>query len=87
MYVCRGLWSSIFLFCLKIFFFPTSCGIQFSHLRLLDLQVPNEWSTMVGFPVQQSFEPGWESEINFWAPGILKIVYSGPPEERRKLFK
>ncbi|KAK3204717.1 hypothetical protein Dsin_018763, partial [Dipteronia sinensis] len=37
--------------------------------------------------VPSSVLPGWESEINFWAPGILKIVYSGPPEERRKLFK
>nr|XP_034930331.1 chromatin structure-remodeling complex protein SYD-like isoform X4 [Populus alba] len=37
--------------------------------------------------VPSSVLPGWETEINFWAPGILKIVYSGPPEERRKLFK
>ncbi|KAL3529839.1 hypothetical protein ACH5RR_009161, partial [Cinchona calisaya] len=37
--------------------------------------------------VPSSVLPGWESEINFWAPGIHKIVYSGPPEERRKLFK
>ncbi|KAJ0092543.1 hypothetical protein Patl1_25558 [Pistacia atlantica] len=37
--------------------------------------------------VPSSVLPGWDSEINFWAPGILKIVYSGPPEERRKLFK
>ncbi|CAK7332877.1 unnamed protein product [Dovyalis caffra] len=37
--------------------------------------------------VPSSVLPGWESEISFWAPGIHKIVYSGPPEERRKLFK
>uniref|UniRef100_A0A6N2MW57 Chromatin structure-remodeling complex protein SYD n=1 Tax=Salix viminalis TaxID=40686 RepID=A0A6N2MW57_SALVM len=37
--------------------------------------------------VPSSVLPGWESEINFWATGIQKIVYSGPPEERRKLFK
>lgn len=37
--------------------------------------------------VPSSVLPGWESEINFWAPSIHKIVYSGPPEERRKLFK
>ncbi|KAL6966430.1 hypothetical protein U1Q18_032209 [Sarracenia purpurea var. burkii] len=37
--------------------------------------------------VPSSVLPGWESEINFWAPGINKIVYSGPPEERRRLFK
>ncbi|KAJ1395171.1 SNF2-related, N-terminal domain [Sesbania bispinosa] len=36
-----------------------------------------------GFPVL----PGWDSEINFWAPGVHKIVYAGPPEERRRLFK
>ncbi|KAA8528106.1 hypothetical protein F0562_035025 [Nyssa sinensis] len=37
--------------------------------------------------VPSSVLPGWESEINFWAPGVHKIVYSGPPEERRRLFK
>ncbi|XP_052312587.1 chromatin structure-remodeling complex protein SYD isoform X19 [Populus trichocarpa] len=37
--------------------------------------------------VPSSVLPGWETEINFWAPGIHKIVYSGPPEERRRLFK
>ncbi|XP_038899000.1 LOW QUALITY PROTEIN: chromatin structure-remodeling complex protein SYD [Benincasa hispida] len=37
--------------------------------------------------VPSSVLPGWESEINFWAPSVLKIVYSGPPEERRRLFK
>ncbi|XP_022723174.1 chromatin structure-remodeling complex protein SYD-like isoform X3 [Durio zibethinus] len=37
--------------------------------------------------VPSSVLPGWESEINFWAPEILKIVYAGPPEERRRLFK
>ncbi|KAL9401079.1 hypothetical protein Peur_004928 [Populus x canadensis] len=37
--------------------------------------------------VPSSVLPGWETEINFWAPGILRIVYSGPPEERRRLFK
>ncbi|KAJ6351680.1 hypothetical protein OIU78_007557, partial [Salix suchowensis] len=37
--------------------------------------------------VPSSVLPGWETEINCWAPGILKIVYSGPPEERRRLFK
>ncbi|KAK9075578.1 hypothetical protein SSX86_003903 [Deinandra increscens subsp. villosa] len=37
--------------------------------------------------VPSSVLPGWESEINFWAPSMNKIVYSGPPEERRKLFK
>ncbi|CAI9106540.1 OLC1v1005724C1 [Oldenlandia corymbosa var. corymbosa] len=37
--------------------------------------------------VPSSVLPGWESEINFWAPSIQKIVYSGPPEERRRLFK
>ncbi|XP_065863549.1 chromatin structure-remodeling complex protein SYD isoform X2 [Euphorbia lathyris] len=37
--------------------------------------------------VPSSVLPGWETEINFWAPSIHKIVYSGPPEERRKLFK
>ncbi|XP_039058330.1 chromatin structure-remodeling complex protein SYD-like [Hibiscus syriacus] len=37
--------------------------------------------------VPSSVLPGWESEINFWAPEIHKIVYSGTPEERRRLFK
>ncbi|PPS10447.1 hypothetical protein GOBAR_AA10194 [Gossypium barbadense] len=37
--------------------------------------------------VPSSVLPGWESEINFWAPEIHKIVYAGPPEERRRLFK
>ena len=37
--------------------------------------------------VPSSVLPGWESEINFWAPGINKIAYSGPPEERRRMFK
>ncbi|BBG93235.1 P-loop containing nucleoside triphosphate hydrolases superfamily protein [Prunus dulcis] len=37
--------------------------------------------------VPSSVLPGWESEINFWAPSILGIVYAGPPEERRRLFK
>ncbi|XP_019437490.1 PREDICTED: chromatin structure-remodeling complex protein SYD-like isoform X2 [Lupinus angustifolius] len=37
--------------------------------------------------VPSSVLPGWESEINFWAPSVNKIVYSGPPEERRRLFK
>ncbi|KAF3796912.1 Chromatin structure-remodeling complex protein [Nymphaea thermarum] len=37
--------------------------------------------------VPSSVLAGWDSEINFWAPSISKIVYSGPPEERRKLFK
>ncbi|XP_042516714.1 chromatin structure-remodeling complex protein SYD-like isoform X2 [Macadamia integrifolia] len=37
--------------------------------------------------VPSSVLPGWESEINFWAPGISKIAYAGPPEERRRLFK
>ncbi|MED6205469.1 hypothetical protein PIB30_018071 [Stylosanthes scabra] len=37
--------------------------------------------------VPSSVLPGWDSEINFWAPGIHKIVYAGPPEERRRLFK
>lgn len=37
--------------------------------------------------VPSSVLPGWESEINFWAPSIHRIVYSGPPEERRRLFK
>ncbi|XP_007035456.2 PREDICTED: chromatin structure-remodeling complex protein SYD isoform X1 [Theobroma cacao] len=37
--------------------------------------------------VPSSVLPGWESEINFWAPEINKIVYAGPPEERRRLFK
>ncbi|XP_040374993.1 chromatin structure-remodeling complex protein SYD isoform X7 [Rosa chinensis] len=37
--------------------------------------------------VPSSVLPGWETEINFWAPTINRIVYSGPPEERRRLFK
>ncbi|XP_050373563.1 chromatin structure-remodeling complex protein SYD [Argentina anserina] len=37
--------------------------------------------------VPSSVLPGWESEINFWAPTINRIVYSGSPEERRRLFK
>ncbi|KAJ7955032.1 chromatin structure-remodeling complex protein SYD-like [Quillaja saponaria] len=37
--------------------------------------------------VPSSVLPGWESEINFWAPSIHKIVYAGPPEGRRRLFK
>ncbi|XP_065042149.1 uncharacterized protein LOC135675684 isoform X3 [Musa acuminata AAA Group] len=37
--------------------------------------------------VPSSVLPGWESEMSFWAPGINKIAYSGPPEERRRLFK
>ncbi|KAK4787237.1 hypothetical protein SAY86_011070 [Trapa natans] len=37
--------------------------------------------------VPSSVLPGWESEINFWAPAVHKIVYAGPPEERRRLFK
>ncbi|KAK7387852.1 hypothetical protein VNO78_22648 [Psophocarpus tetragonolobus] len=37
--------------------------------------------------VPSSVLPGWDSEINFWAPSVHKIVYAGPPEERRRLFK
>ncbi|XP_077236040.1 uncharacterized protein LOC143877723 [Tasmannia lanceolata] len=37
--------------------------------------------------VPSSVLPGWESEISLWAPGINKISYAGPPEERRRLFK
>ncbi|XP_048132070.1 chromatin structure-remodeling complex protein SYD isoform X3 [Rhodamnia argentea] len=37
--------------------------------------------------VPSSVLPGWESEIKFWAPGVLQIVYAGSPEERRRLFK
>ncbi|KAL1334751.1 hypothetical protein AAHE18_11G199900 [Arachis hypogaea] len=37
--------------------------------------------------VPSSVLPGWDSEISFWAPVIHKIVYAGPPEERRRLFK
>lgn len=37
--------------------------------------------------VPSSVLPGWASEISFWAPSINAITYSGPPEERRKLFK
>ncbi|XP_031392371.1 chromatin structure-remodeling complex protein SYD isoform X3 [Punica granatum] len=37
--------------------------------------------------VPSSVLPGWESEINFWAPAVHKIVYAGQPEERRRLFK
>ncbi|XP_019102916.2 uncharacterized protein LOC104883506 isoform X5 [Beta vulgaris subsp. vulgaris] len=37
--------------------------------------------------VPSSVLPGWEQEMSFWAPGINKIVYAGPPEERRRLFK
>ncbi|XP_058199382.1 chromatin structure-remodeling complex protein SYD-like [Rhododendron vialii] len=37
--------------------------------------------------VPSSVLPGWETEINFWAPSINRIVYSGTPEERRRLFK
>ncbi|XP_021727762.1 chromatin structure-remodeling complex protein SYD-like isoform X8 [Chenopodium quinoa] len=37
--------------------------------------------------VPSSVLPGWEQEMNLWAPGINKIVYAGPPEERRRLFK
>ncbi|KAF8401562.1 hypothetical protein HHK36_012504 [Tetracentron sinense] len=34
--------------------------------------------------VPSSVLPGWDSEISFWAPGINKISYAGPPEERRR---
>ncbi|KAG1334177.1 chromatin structure-remodeling complex protein SYD-like [Cocos nucifera] len=37
--------------------------------------------------VPSSVLSGWESEMSFWAPGINKIAYAGPPEERRRLFK
>ncbi|CAI8610581.1 unnamed protein product [Vicia faba] len=37
--------------------------------------------------VPSSVLPGWESEINFWAPSIHQIVYAGSPDERRRLFK
>ncbi|XP_057546267.1 chromatin structure-remodeling complex protein SYD-like isoform X3 [Amaranthus tricolor] len=37
--------------------------------------------------VPSSVLPGWEHELSFWAPDINKIVYAGPPEERRRLFK
>ncbi|XP_074271286.1 chromatin structure-remodeling complex protein SYD-like [Silene latifolia] len=37
--------------------------------------------------VPSSVLPGWEREMSFWAPGINKIIYAGPPEERRRLFK
>ncbi|KAJ4954461.1 hypothetical protein NE237_011244 [Protea cynaroides] len=37
--------------------------------------------------VPSSVLSGWESEISTWAPGINKIAYAGPPEERRRLFK
>ncbi|PKA57845.1 Chromatin structure-remodeling complex protein SYD [Apostasia shenzhenica] len=37
--------------------------------------------------VPSSVLPGWASEISFWSPCINAIAYTGPPEERRKLFK
>ncbi|XP_042420357.1 chromatin structure-remodeling complex protein SYD-like isoform X1 [Zingiber officinale] len=37
--------------------------------------------------VPSSVLPGWVTEMSFWAPGINKISYCGPPEERRRLFK
>lgn len=37
--------------------------------------------------VPSSVLPGWESELSFWSPKVHKIVYAGPPEERRRLFK
>ncbi|CAM8911859.1 unnamed protein product [Rhodiola kirilowii] len=37
--------------------------------------------------VPSSVLPGWDSELNFWARGVKKIVYAGPAEERRRLFK
>ncbi|XP_068659426.1 chromatin structure-remodeling complex protein SYD-like [Aristolochia californica] len=37
--------------------------------------------------VPSSVLPGWDSEISFWARGVNKITYAGPPEERRRLFK
>ncbi|KAI4371414.1 hypothetical protein MLD38_019653 [Melastoma candidum] len=37
--------------------------------------------------VPSSVLPGWDSEISFWSPAVHKIVYAGPPEERRRLFK
>lgn len=37
--------------------------------------------------VPSSVLPGWEQEMTLWAPAINKIVYAGPPEERRRLFK
>ena len=29
----------------------------------------------------------WVNELNRWAPSMLKVVYKGPPEERRRLYK
>ncbi|XP_058108290.1 chromatin structure-remodeling complex protein SYD-like isoform X2 [Magnolia sinica] len=37
--------------------------------------------------VPSSVLAGWESEISFWAPSMIKIVYFGPPEERRRLYR
>ncbi|KAF8387935.1 hypothetical protein HHK36_026597 [Tetracentron sinense] len=34
--------------------------------------------------VPSSVLPGWVSEISSWVPGINKIAYAGPPEERRR---
>ncbi|KAI5070128.1 hypothetical protein GOP47_0014471 [Adiantum capillus-veneris] len=37
--------------------------------------------------VPSSVLPNWISELNTWAPSIGKVAYTGPPEERRRLFK
>eukprot|EP00250_Pteridium_aquilinum_P011659 c20221_g1_i2 orf=502-7569(-) len=37
--------------------------------------------------VPSSVLPNWVSELNTWAPSIGKVAYTGPPEERRRLFK
>jgi superfamily II DNA/RNA helicase len=29
----------------------------------------------------------WVNEFNKWAPSIVKVVYKGPPEQRKKIFR
>ncbi|XP_024518394.1 chromatin structure-remodeling complex protein SYD [Selaginella moellendorffii] len=37
--------------------------------------------------VPSSVLPNWMSEITRWAPNVIKLSYTGTPDERRRLFK
>ncbi|XP_024543984.1 uncharacterized protein LOC9654887 [Selaginella moellendorffii] len=37
--------------------------------------------------VPSSVLPNWMSEITRWAPNVIKLAYTGTPDERRRLFK
>ncbi|KAJ7568362.1 hypothetical protein O6H91_01G029300 [Diphasiastrum complanatum] len=37
--------------------------------------------------VPSSVMSNWISEVNRWAPSIIKLAYTGSPEDRRRMFK